>query len=157
MFVCLGNICRSPLAHGVLEELARKADLADRLEVASSGVGAWHIGEKPDIRMRRTAQRYGISLDSQRAQQISSSDLAYYDHIYVMDRGVEREVLLMDPQGGFDDKVHLFSDSDPDLRTFEVPDPYFDGSFELVYTIVDRTCRVIFDSLVNRYNLVPAA
>ena len=153
MFVCLGNICRSPLAQGIFEDLARKAGLSQYFCVASSGVGAWHVGEKPDVRMRNTARQNGISLDSQQAQQLVRTDLEHYDHIYAMDRSIERDVLLMDRSGGHQEKVQLFSKFDPDPNTHEVPDPYFEGNFDLVFTIVDRTCRVILDTLVQRYGL----
>ena len=144
MFVCLGNICRSPLAQGIFEDLVRQARLAHHFEVASSGVGAWHIGEKPDVRM-----------SNQRAQQLEYEDLEYFDHIYAMDRSIERDVLLMDRAGGYNGKVNRFSEYDPDPNTDEVPDPYFDGSFELVFTIIDRTCRKILEMLTRRYNLAP--
>ncbi len=155
MFVCLGNICRSPLAQGIFEELVRQARLTHHFEVASSGVGAWHIAEKPDVRMRRTAKRHGIDLSNQRAQQLEHKDLDYYDHIYAMDRSIERDVLLMDRKGGHKGKVNRFSEFDPDPNSYEVPDPYFDGNFEPVFTIIDRTCRKILEVLTLRYNLAP--
>ena len=114
------------------------------------------MGEKPDARMRKTAKHHGISLESQRAQQLSDEDFVYYDYIYAMDRSVERDALLMARRKGCEDKVVRFSRYDPDPHTFEVPDPYFSDNFEAVYTIVDRTCRAILEALVRQYRLVPA-
>ncbi len=153
MFVCLGNICRSPLAQGIFEDLVRREGLEAHFEAESSGIGAWHVGEKPDVRMRRTAKAHDIDLDGQRAQQLSRYDLKRFDHLYAMDRSVERDMLLLDRSGALHQKVSRFSVHDPDPDTHEVPDPYFEGNFELVYTIVDRTCRSILDMLVQQHNL----
>ena len=153
MFVCLGNICRSPLAHGVFHALVDEAGLTQRFEVASSGMGAWHIGQRPDARMRRTARRHGVSLDALRAQQFEAFFLEEYDHIYVMDRNNLRDVLRLDSRNRYRSKVRLFREYDPDPGSLEVPDPYFHGSFDEVFDMIDRTARVLLKELVALHGL----
>ena len=146
MFVCLGNICRSPMAEGVFQALVDKAELSDQVEVASAGLGSWHIGEKPHAKMRRVAKENGIDLESQRAKQFTEGDLAYFTHIYAMDRAVQRDIELMAEKADVVlGELLSFSSFDPDPDTFEVPDPYFTGQFELVFSIVSRTCEAIFE------------
>ena len=155
MFVCLGNICRSPLAHGMFEHLVRKAGLEEHFDISSSGTGAWHVGEPPDRRMRQTAQQHGISLDHLRAQQFEGSDLESYDHIFVMDKSNLHDVLYLDSNDRFGNKVRLFREFDPDPGDFQVPDPYYGGDqgFENVYRIVERTARTILHRLIEEYDL----
>ena len=154
MFVCLGNICRSPLAQGLFEDLAQKAGLSHHFEVTSAGIGAWHIGEKPDPRMQAMASQHGIDISNQRAQQLVSEDLSSYDYVYAMDRSVQRDILLLTRNKTSTAQLFLFSAFDPDPNTYEVPDPYFDGNFVLVYTIVERTCKAILEDLKVRHRLV---
>ena len=154
MFVCMGNICRSPLAHGIFENLIREADMEHHFEIVSSGTGAWHVGERPDSRMRRTAWEHGISLDHLRAQQFRSTDLGSYDHIYVMDRQNLRAVLRHDKRGRYRSKVELFRAHDPIPDSMELPDPYYNGRFDEVYEIVDRTCRALLRRLMREHRLV---
>lgn len=154
MFVCLGNICRSPLAHGLFRDLVTEAGLADRFEVASSGTGAWHIGQSPDARMRQTARQHGVSLDGLRAQQFTTADLEAFDHIFVMDKGNLHDVLYHDVESRHGHKVRLFREFDPEPGDFQVPDPYYQGRFDLVYAIVERTARTLLDRLVEEYDLV---
>ncbi|MFP4330942.1 MAG: low molecular weight protein-tyrosine-phosphatase [Alkalispirochaetaceae bacterium] len=150
MFVCLGNICRSPLAQGVFVSLAREAGVAAQFEVESSGLGSWHTGEQVDRRMRATAASHGIDLDH-RARQIAAEDLERYDLIIVMEPGQKQELqrLLRDP--GAAKKIRVFREWDPvGGANAEVPDPYYggDSGFERVYAIVERTCRALLDYLL---------
>ena len=152
MFVCLGNICRSPLAEGVFRHSARERGVLDAFEIASSGTGAWHIGQGPDRRMRQTASRHGISLEGLRGQQLQWSDLDYYDLILCMDQNNLDQARSL-AGGRFDDKIKLFRSFDPEapIQDAEVPDPYYgagDG-FERVYDIVSRTCNALLDELVG--------
>ncbi len=153
MFVCLGNICRSPLAHGVFRGLVAEAGLADRIEIASSGTGAWHIGEPADARMRQTAQKHGVSLDGLYAQQFTAEDLETFDHVFVMDKGNLHDVLFLDRDDRHGHKVRLFRELDPDPGDYQVPDPYYQGRFDHVYTLVERTARALLDRLVEEYDL----
>ena len=149
MFVCMGNICRSPLAEGVFRHVAKERGVYDHYDIASSGTGAWHVGEKPDRRMRETAKRHGVSLDGQRAQQFEFGDFEYYDLILAMDGNNESGIRSMDPGGRYAEKVHLFRSYDPNPGDMQVPDPYYGGTkgFENVYQMVDRTVRTLLDEL----------
>lgn len=155
MFVCLGNICRSPLAEGLFREQVRKAGLEDHFEIASSGTGHWHVGEPPDRRMRATAERQGLDISGQRAQQFETKDLERYDHIFVMDKSNLHDVLFLDEEDKHSGKVRLFREFDPEPGDFQVPDPYQGGreGFENVYEIVERTAASILERLVEEYDL----
>lgn len=149
LFVCLGNICRSPLAHAVFENKIKEKGLEDRFEVESCGTGAWHVGELPDKRMREEAQRHGIEMNHP-ARSLQVMDLEYYDLILPMDLSNKRELMVKSlPE--FIDKIQLFRTFDPETsdENAEVPDPYYGGkdSFKNVYEIVERTCDVLLEYL----------
>ena len=152
MFVCMGNICRSPLAEGVFRHVAQEMNVFDHYEVASSGTGAWHVGQKPDRRMRETAMRHGVSLEEQRAQQFEFGDLSYYDVILTMDSDNLSNIKHLDRHGKYADKIKLFRSYDPEPGDLQVPDPYYGGEqgFEHVYQIVDRTVRKLLQDLESR-------
>ncbi len=154
-FVCLGNICRSPLAAGAFRDLVREEGLEERFEIASSGTGNWHVGEPADQRMMVTAEANGISLDSHQAQQFSADDFARYDHIFVMDKNNLHDVLFLDEEDAHNGKVRLFREFDPEPGDFQVPDPYHGGDqgFENVHAIVDRTARPILEQFIDEYGL----
>lgn len=157
LFVCLGNICRSPLAEGLFQRKVNDAGLADRIEVDSAGTGAWHVGHGPDERMCETASRYGVDLRPLRARQLSAADLTYYDHVFVMDRSNLHDALALDPDGDHGTRVRLFREFDPapdgGPEGFSVPDPYYGGpdGFETVYAIADRTTDAILERLQTAY------
>lgn len=150
LFVCLGNICRSPLAEGVCRHLIRQRNLEDRVTVDSCGTGGWHVGQPPDARMRSTAERHGVSMQGQQARQFRTADFERFDYILVMDRANLRAVRSQDPTGRYADKVRLFRTYDPEPGNHEVPDPYYGGTegFEKVYTMVERTCAALLDAVV---------
>jgi protein-tyrosine phosphatase len=153
--VCLGNICRSPLAEGAFKHLVDQEGLSHLFEIDSAGTGGWHIGEKPDPRMRSTARRYGLDLEPLRARQIARADLHHYDHVFVMDKYNLRDTLSLDPDGGHHTRVRLFREFDPEPDTRQVPDPYTGGQegFEEVYRIVMRTARALLDHLKEVHQL----
>ena len=149
LFVCLGNICRSPLAEGVFRHVVREAGLEHRFEIDSAGTSAYHVGEPPDRRTAAVAERRGIVLDS-RARQFRSEDLTRFDYVLAMDRSnlaaVERAARGTKPIG----EVRLLREFDPEAGDdLEVPDPYYGEpqGFELVHDIVDRSCRHLFDHI----------
>ncbi len=150
LFVCLGNICRSPLAEGVCRHLIRQRNLTDRVTVDSCGTGGWHVGDPPDHRMRETARRHGVSMDGQQARQFSTTDFERFDYILVMDRGNLRTVRSQDPTGQYASKVQLFRSYDPKPGDQEVPDPYYGGAagFENVYHMIERTCIALLDAII---------
>jgi protein-tyrosine phosphatase len=148
LFVCLGNICRSPLAEGVFRKLVLESGRND-IEADSAGTGGWHVGESPDSRMRRTAERHGVSLEGIQARKFKRSDFDEYDLILAMDRSVYRDILSMAGDSQHE-KVKLFRSFD-DVDGSDVPDPYYGGSdgFEQVFEIVDRTSRNILESIAT--------
>lgn len=154
MFICSGNICRSPLAHRVLEHHAARRDMATAVAVESSGVGAWHVGEDADPRMRETAGRHGVRLHHE-VRQLHDRDVRDYDLLFAMDRGHYRDIRRRARGRDLDGVLHMFRDFDPQAQPEadglapDVPDPYYGGrdGFELVYQIVDRTSNAILDAI----------
>ncbi len=137
LFVCMGNICRSPTAQGVFTELLQREGLTGQVHVDSAGTHAYHTGSAPDSRAQAAALRRGIDLKSQRARQISDDDFERFDYILAMDR--ENLALLRErcPEH-FADKLGLLLEYAPHLGIEEVPDPYYGGSagFERVLDMV---------------------
>ncbi|NNF04798.1 MAG: low molecular weight phosphotyrosine protein phosphatase [Rhodothermales bacterium] len=158
LFVCLGNICRSPLAEGVFRELLSERGLEDRFDVDSAGTGSWHVGDAPDRRMRRLAVEKGISIDDLRARQFNSDDLDAFDHVLAMDKNNLHDILFLDRDESSGHKVRLFREFDPEPGDFQVPDPYYGGEdgFENVYRIVRRTAESLLDRLVEEHELKTA-
>jgi len=140
LMVCLGNICRSPLAHGVMENLVKEQGL--NWEVDSAGTGNWHIGQGPDPRSTREAKRNGIDISNQVCRQFDVSDFDEFDLIVVMDQNNKRDVLSLARNDTDRQKVRLL------LGDKNVPDPYHDNSqFAPVFKMVDAGCRVLIDEL----------
>ncbi len=150
LFVCLGNICRSPLAHAVFEHKVKERGLEDKFEIESCGTGAWHVGELPDGRMRNEAAKHGIDM-THLGRTLQVMDLEYFDLILPMDMS-NKQYLMTKALPEFKEKIKLFRTFDPDTTdpTAEVPDPYYGGEqgFANVYQIVDRTCDHLLDSLI---------
>ena len=148
-FVCLGNICRSPLAQGVFESLVKEEGLQDRIIISSAGVSGWHAGNPPDSRMQQTARDHGIHLNSQ-ARQFLSSDFEQMDLVLAMDHSNLSALKQIRPEPELKDKLFLFRSFYPQHNNdLEVPDPYYGGGkgFETVYQIVERTCPKVLDHL----------
>ncbi|OZY58055.1 protein-tyrosine-phosphatase [Pseudomonas lundensis] len=150
LFVCLGNICRSPTAEGVLRHKLQQAGLERQVEVASAGTGGWHAGEPPDKRTQRAAQLRGYDLSQQRAQQVRVQDFERYDLILAMDNSNLRDLQAMQPANG---KAEL----DVFLRRYkgvksEVPDPYYDGEqgFVEVLDLIEAACDGLMIELKGR-------
>ncbi len=155
LFVCLGNICRSPLAEGVFRKMVDERGLGSLIEVDSAGTGAWHVGEPPDGRMAEVALANGVSLENQSARQLSEPDLQRFTHIYVMDKSNLHDTLYLDTADRYGHKVRLFREFDPAPGDYQVPDPYYGGEngFREVYGIVERTAAAILDRLVEENGL----
>jgi protein-tyrosine phosphatase len=154
LFVCLGNICRSPTAEGVLRGLVREAGLEDRITIDSAGTGGWHVGSAPDERATAAARRRGITLEGQ-ARTVTASDFDDWDLLIAMDRDNQRELLRRAPDAAAREKVKLLREYDPASVAsgeLEVPDPYYgaEGGFEEVLDIVEAACRGLLDELVAR-------
>ena len=147
MFVCLGNHCRSPLAHGYFQYLLKQHHLEHEIEVASSGTSGWHLRELPDSRVCRVAEKHGFTLRHIRGQKITKQDIEDCELILVMDRSNLRDVLALDERGRYADKVKLLRTFDPESMQDEVPDPYYTGIFEEVYLIVSQACDALLEDM----------
>ncbi|PTW50911.1 MULTISPECIES: low molecular weight protein-tyrosine-phosphatase [Rhodovulum] len=145
LFVCLGNICRSPTAHGVFQTLAEAEGLA--VEVESAGTGGWHVGDPPDPRAIRAAAGRGYDLTALRARQVKAADFAAYDLILAMDRSNLTALERMRPIDS-ETPVRLFLDF-ADADRDELPDPYYDGSFDLVLDLVEDASRGLIRHLAG--------
>lgn len=151
-FVCLGNICRSPTAHGVMEHLVRERGLTKRIAVSSAGTGAWHVGSPPDRRAQETARRRGFALPGT-AEHFTTEDFDRFDHVLAMDRSNLGNLRNLARDDADREKIALFRAYDP-LATAgddEVPDPYYGGpeGFELVFDMCERTCAALLDDLLR--------
>lgn len=143
LFVCLGNIIRSPLGEKLFAHVANEAGVGEKYEVDSAGTSAYHIGEQPDERMRRTAQRRGFVYDG-RARQVKAQDLAEFDLVIAMDAENMSNLLSLAHTEEQRAKVHLMRSFDPEADgALAVPDPWHDGpqGFENTYDIVERSVR----------------
>ena len=138
LFVCMGNICRSPTAETVFRDHAQRAGILDDLRIESAGIGSWHVGEPPDKRAILHGRRRGYDLEALRARQVTREDFANFDYILGMDvRNLrDLEALRPDEYGGY---LGLFLDFAPHLGLREVPDPYYGGpeGFETVLELVE--------------------
>jgi low molecular weight protein-tyrosine phosphatase len=151
LFVCMGNICRSPTAEGVFRKLVRDEGLEGEIEIDSAGTGGWHVGEPPDSRSAEAARRRGIDLDGA-ARQFSAADFDRFDLILAMDAENKRELLRVAPDDDARAKIRLFREFDPASNgggDLDVPDPYFGGEqgFERVLDLVDAAARGLLDDL----------
>jgi protein-tyrosine phosphatase len=146
LFVCLGNICRSPLAEGIYRHLAHAAaDYSGKID--SAGLGGWHAGNPPDRRSIRTARHHGIDISSRRARQITADDFVVFDLVLAMDRSNLARLRELAPPG-YHDRLHLFS-SYATATEIDVPDPYYgdEADFDAVYTMLFSGCRSLLEKL----------
>lgn len=156
LFVCLGNICRSPMAEGIFIKLLKEEGLTDQFVVESAGTGGWHTGELPDSRMRQTAQGHGIQLVS-RARQVSAEDFSRFDYLIPMDssnfRDLEAIAIGLENPHAQVIKMRYF---DQEKVNGDVPDPYYGGQsgFEDVYNILNRSCTALLQYLKKQHELV---
>lgn len=155
LFVCLGNICRSPLAEGVFAGMVRNAGLETRFEIDSAGTSAWHVGEPPDPRSSAEALRRGVRLEG-RARRITASDLRRFDYVLAMD-GSNLEELQGLTGDGAHARIELLRRYDPDANggDLDVPDPYFGGErgFERVHDLVERACAGLLRQICEERGL----
>ena len=145
LMVCLGNICRSPLAEGILKS---KVD-SSRVFVDSAGTGGWHIGELPDTRSVQIARENQIDISDQRCRKFSISDFSEFDLIYVMDRSNLSDVVSLAESDLHREKVKMILDIKPEWNSREVPDPYYGGEdgFKNVFNMLDEACEHIAKNL----------
>jgi protein-tyrosine phosphatase len=150
LFVCLGNICRSPTAEGVLRQKLRAAGLAQQVEVDSAGTGNWHVGKAPDPRTRQAALTRGYDLQALRARQVEAADFRRFDLILAMDKSNLADLLSLRPAGAGAD-VDLFLRR-YELSVAEVPDPYYGGAdgFGQVLDLVEQACDALVLEIRSR-------
>lgn len=150
MYVCLGNICRSPAAEAILRKLVAEADLEDKVHIESSGLGAWYVGQPADERMRSAAQLRGIMLTG-RGQQFLLSDYDKFDYILAADHEVYNELINHAKTTELKAKIHLITAYSTHYKGQEVPDPYYNGAgaFEEVLDILEDSCEGFLAHLKN--------
>jgi protein-tyrosine phosphatase len=151
LFVCMGNICRSPTAEGIFRKVVAEAGLADRIHIESAGTHAYHAGAPPDQRAQAAAARRGVTLTHIRARRIADEDFETFDYIFAMDKDNLGELLERAPEPQRE-KVRLFLDFAGTGRAAEVPDPYYGGAsgFELVLDLVEQASQRLLQRIETR-------
>ncbi|RTL14844.1 MAG: low molecular weight phosphotyrosine protein phosphatase [Flavobacteriaceae bacterium] len=146
LMVCLGNICRSPLAEGIM-----RSKLSEDFIMDSAGTGAWHAGELPDKRSISTAKNRGLDITNQRARQFKKSDFDTFDYIFVMDNSNYKDVLALAPNEEAKSKVKLILNEIFPNENVDVPDPYYGGQdgFENFFDMLDQACEEIARKLLK--------
>tara|TARA_R110000868_G_scaffold99653_1_gene274190 strand:- start:6303 stop:6770 length:468 start_codon:yes stop_codon:yes gene_type:complete len=141
LMVCLGNICRSPLAEGILASKLPK----EKFTVDSAGTGSWHIGHAPDSRSIAIAKKYKLDISKQKGRQFNTSDFKTYDYIYVMDKSNYDDVIELSKTQEQKNKVQIILNELYPNENVDVPDPYFGmpNGFDIVYTMLNEVCEII--------------
>ncbi|MCW8917581.1 MAG: low molecular weight phosphotyrosine protein phosphatase [Gammaproteobacteria bacterium] len=152
LMVCMGNICRSPLAQGVFERRVEEAGLAHRIVTDSAGTHAYHVGNLPDPRSQQTALRHGIDLSAQRAREVAAVDFEAFDYLLAMDNDNHALLSARCPEEHLH-KLRLFLEFAPQLAATEVPDPYYggDSGFEQVYQLIDAAADGLLAAIKARH------
>lgn len=152
LFVCMGNICRSPTAHGVFEHMVREAGLEEAIGIDSAGTHAYHVGEQPDRRSQQTARSRGIDLSGQRARKVHDADFHEFDYILAMDEDNLYGLQSRCPPE-CEERLRLFLSFAPESGAREVPDPYYGGAhgFEHVFDLVEAAGRGLLEDIRKRH------
>ncbi|MGV2828296.1 low molecular weight protein-tyrosine-phosphatase [Myxosarcina sp. GI1(2024)] len=150
LFVCLGNICRSPSAENIMNHLIERAGLQTKIVCDSAGTSGYHIGASPDRRMSTAAFQRGLQLRG-RSRKLHPSDLQRFDLILAMDRENYQDILYLDREGKYEDKVYLICDFATNYQEREVPDPYYGGQegFERVMDLLFDACEGLLNYVIN--------
>ncbi|WP_179007765.1 low molecular weight protein-tyrosine-phosphatase [Winogradskyella forsetii] len=150
LMVCLGNICRSPLAHGILQSKLPET----HFYVDSAGTGAYHLGNTPDKRSISVAKKYGLDISTQSARQFKVSDFDTFDYIYAMDQSNYTDIISLARNNNDISKVKLFLEANTSIQNKNMPDPYHgeQSDFEYVYNLVEETCSILAEDLKGHKN-----
>lgn len=154
-FVCLGNICRSPTAEGVMRHLVREAGLENAIRVDSAGTGSWHVGESPDRRACAAGRKRGIEV-SGAARQFRRADFDRFDYVVAMDSANYDDLVDLSPNAAASDKIHLLRSFDPGSpANASVPDPYYGGAegFDEVVELCLLACRALLERIRREHSL----
>ncbi|WP_077620618.1 low molecular weight protein-tyrosine-phosphatase [Bacillus sinesaloumensis] len=152
LFVCLGNICRSPMAEAIFRDLVKKEGLVDQIEVDSAGTGDWHIGRPPHEGTQKILTKNNISFEGMKARQVIANDLENFDYIIAMDSsnvGNLNKIFMNEKTG----KVQRLLDLVDGSKILDVPDPYYTGNFDEVYELVSNGCQRLLD-VIKKENLL---
>lgn len=154
LFVCMGNICRSPTAEGVFRHLVRQAKLEDLVQTDSAGTHAYHVGNPPDVRALATAERRGIELHDLRARRVAVEDFDLFDYVLAMDQDNFQILSTICPPG-YETRLRMFMEFAPHLKIPEVPDPYYGGTsgFERVFDMVEEAARGLLEDIRSKHDL----
>jgi protein-tyrosine phosphatase len=152
LFVCLGNICRSPMAEAVFRKKVQERNLTDTIEIDSAGTGHWHIGNPPHVGTRDILDKYKIDYTGMKARQVVEEDLSKFHYIIAMDAenlGNLRAMAGLNETG----EINRLLDFIPNSDVVDVPDPYFTGNFDEVYELVDKSCELLLNHICEREGL----
>ena len=154
LFVCMGNICRSPTAQGVFEQLVSSQGLSDKIHIDSAGTHAYHIGEKPDTRASEAALQRGIDLNTQRARRVDSGDFIIFDYVLAMDSSNYHDLAALCSAEELP-KLYLFLEFAADSSTREVPDPYYGGAtgFERVLDLIESASEGLLAEIRQQHSI----
>ena len=152
LFVCMGNICRSPTAEGAFRSIVDNKNLSQNFDIDSAGTHAYHIGNSPDQRALQAAIDNGVDLSKQRARQVHESDFYYYDYIIAMDSDNLEILKSMCPKES-NPKIELMLDYSVEYPGGSVQDPYYEGNFDQVFKMVYSACLAFFKSIEKKTNI----
>jgi len=152
LFVCMGNICRSPTAEGAFRSIVERNNQSQNFEIDSAGTNAYHVGHAPDKRAQETAINNGVDLSSQRARQVHESDFYYFDYIIAMDEDNLRRLKSICPEDSHS-KIELMLDYSSENPVTSVPDPYYEGKFDEVFKMIHSACLIFFESIEKKTNI----
>jgi protein-tyrosine phosphatase len=149
LFVCMGNICRSPTAEGAFRQLVKDNGYSERFKIDSAGTHAYHVGNPPDRRSQQAAQLQGVDLSNQRARQVHESDFYHYDKILAMDLDNYHNLKSECPNES-QSEIELLLDYLPENKIQSVPDPYYEGRFDEVFEMIHQACGLLLQDLIKK-------
>ena len=152
LFVCLGNICRSPTAEGLFRKAVEDQGLAAAISVDSAGTSDWHIGGPPDARSQEIAKQRNIDLSTLRARQVTSNDFKTFDYVIAMDGSNYTKLLALCPKS-HKDRLHMCLAFAPSVSVVDVPDPYYEGNFDPVFDMISVACQGLLADIRKTHSL----